>query len=108
MIINTKYHEIRKSINQKLEEFFQLIDDLDAHNKENSTYELAINDKNTIIDLSDENKIELTYKPNKNEEKIFISTSQILTKILLGKLFINNLIYISYMSIRISLIISRK
>lgn len=68
MILNTKYLNIREIINKKLEEFILALDEIKIFKNKN----LQLNKLISSEDIS-------------NDDKIYISTSQILTKILLGK-----------------------
>ena len=89
MILDTKYSEIREIINKKLDEFFTIIEeinyDIDLEiNKEENIYNRDIEmEGNTNNLITSENNIDVINKEN----KIYISTSQILTKILLGKYY---------------------
>jgi hypothetical protein len=78
MILNTKYANIREIVNKKLEEFIIALDEIKIYDKEkNKKFHIIERDLCLNKFVSPEDKI--------GENKIYISTSQILTKILLGK-----------------------
>lgn len=95
MILNTKYHDIREIVNKKLEEFFSSLDHLENYLDLDEIQNISINN-NDDVQMQDVSKIEENGKGNKNNQdqnenventKIYLSTSQIMTKILLGKIF---------------------
>ena len=92
MILNTKFQDIREIIYKKIEEFFNSLDHLENH--------LEIKLKSLSIDedfeMQDSNKINengentinrIVSQENNENNKIYLSTSQIMTKILLGKIY---------------------
>jgi len=115
MILNTKYHDIREVVGKKLEEFFTSLDHLeynlteaaaniDNHSKANNEdvhmqqrEDFAKQNENAEasgkihinhIDHIHNNNSDFAAENNINSgssSKIFLSTSQIMTKILLGK-----------------------
>ena len=101
MILNTKYHDIREIVSKKLEEFFNSLDHLESvdENRNNNENHKENNEDVNMLDISKLNengdasnktlntKISNDLKENKiiYTSKIYLSTSQIMTKILLGK-----------------------
>ncbi len=79
MILNTKYANIREIINKKLEEFIIALDEIKIYDKEKKQ-KFNIMERDLFI-----NKFITPEEIINEEKKIYISTSQILTKILLGK-----------------------
>jgi hypothetical protein len=94
MILNTKYHDIREIINRKLEEFFFSLDHLenyfdmtDIHDIDLNNNDIERHDANKIGQNGDSiNKNVLDQKEKNDNSKIYLSTSQIMSKILLGKI----------------------
>ena len=93
LILNTKYHDIREIVNKKLEEFFLSLDHLIENPIENTEIPNANNDDVQMQDASKvpqngelRNSLPLQDQEEIiNNSKIYLSTSQIMTKILLGK-----------------------
>lgn len=103
MILNTKYHDVRELINKKLEEFFNSLDHLEPvidqtksnENNKDNTEDVQMLDESKINENGDatskhintNNAFNNANKEDKNDSnsKIYLSTSQIMTKILLGK-----------------------
>jgi len=93
MILNTKYHDIREIVNKKLEEFFSSLDQLESFFNINEIQNINLNNNDEDLqmkdtDINEENDDLKKNNKNKNDNiensKIYLSTSQIMTKILLG------------------------